>query len=408
MVRVNENYLKLQGSYLFAETGRRIRMYKEAHPEKKVISLGIGDVTLPLTPEVIRSLHGAVEEMADGKTFHGYGPDGGYDLLREAIVRHDFQERGCQIAADEIFVSDGAKSDAGNIQELFSMDSLIAVCDPVYPVYVESNVMGGRCGRYDAKREQWDGVIYLSCTKEHDFSPVLPSRVPDLIYLCSPNNPTGTAMTKKELQAWVDYARMYGSVILFDAAYEAYITRTDVPHSIYECDGARECAIEMRSFSKSAGFTGLRLGYTVIPKEIKGQGGISIHDLWARRQSSRFNGAPYIVQRAGEAVYSEEGRRQQENQIAYYRENARVIREGLEAAGFSVSGGIDSPYIWLEIPHGAGGWDFFDLLLEKAQVAGTPGEGFGPGGRGYFRLTAFGEHEDTREAVERIRNLKLM
>lgn len=404
MAFANENYLKLPGSYLFAETARRIRAFQEKNPDRKVIRLGIGDVTLPLSKAVVSALISASEEQGSADTFRGYGPDGGYDFLRELLVKEEFEKRGCKITADEIFVSDGAKSDAGNIQDIFAAGSVVALCDPVYPVYLESNVMAGRCGTYDEAKGLWDRVVYLPCTEENHFFP-LPSSlktVPDLIYFCSPNNPTGTALTKDELQIWVDYANEHHSVILFDAAYEAYISSPDVPHSIYECEGAETCAIEMRSFSKSSGFTGLRLGYTVVPKALKTEDGASVNALWARRQSSRFNGAPYIVQRAGAAVYTEEGKAQQREQIAYYMENARVIREGLTAAGFTCYGGVDSPYIWMKTPDGMSGWQFFDQLLEVHAVAGTPGEGFGPAGAGYFRLTAFGEHAATREAVARI------
>ena len=407
MFRINENYIKLPGSYLFSTIGKKVSVYSTAHPDKKIIRLGIGDVTLPLVPAVTEALHGAVDEMAHAETFHGYAPDLGYDFLREAIVKNDYEPRGCAIAADEIFVSDGAKCDSSNIQEIFSADSKIAVCDPVYPVYVDSNVMAGRTGTYDSERETWSDVIYMPCTAENRFAPELPgeSRTPDLIYLCFPNNPTGATITRAQLQEWVDYAQKKGAVILYDAAYEAYISEEDVPHSIYECEGAKSCAIEFRSFSKNAGFTGVRLGFTVIPKELK-CGDVSLHALWARRHGTKYNGAPYIVQRAGEAVYSEAGKAQLKEQVAYYMKNAKYIFNGLKEAGYTVSGGVNSPYIWLKTPKGMSSWEFFDCLLEQVNVVGTPGSGFGPSGEGYFRLTAFGSYENTVEAVDRIRTLQ--
>ena len=404
MYKVNDNYLKLPGSYLFAAIGKKVNTYAGLHPDKKIIRLGIGDVTQPLAPALIKALHSAVDEMADAATFKGYAPDLGYEFLRNAIVEGDFASRGCDIRADEIFVSDGAKCDCGNIQELFSLDNKIAVCDPVYPVYVDSNVMAGRTGTYDANAETWSDVIYMPCTLENDFTPELPKETPDLIYLCYPNNPTGAAITKTELQKWVDYANKVGAVILYDAAYEAYITEDGIPHSIYECEGARTCAIEFRSFSKNAGFTGLRLGYTVIPKDLK-RGEASLHDMWARRHGTKYNGAPYIVQKAGAAVYSEEGRAQLKAQVAYYLNNARTIFDGLKAAGYTVAGGVNSPYVWLKTPDTMTSWEFFDYLLENVNVVGTPGSGFGPSGEGYFRLTGFGTYENTLEAVERIKSL---
>ena len=404
MYKVNDNYLKLPGSYLFAAIGKKVNAYAGLHPDKKIIRLGIGDVTQPLAPAIIKALHSAVDEMADAATFKGYAPDLGYEFLRNAIVEGDFASRGCDIRADEIFVSDGAKCDCGNIQELFSLDNKIAVCDPVYPVYVDSNVMAGRTGTYDANAETWSDVIYMPCTLENDFTPELPKETPDLIYLCYPNNPTGAAITKTELQKWVDYANKVGAVILYDAAYEAYITEDGILHSIYECEGARTCAIEFRSFSKNAGFTGLRLGYTVIPKDLK-RGEASLHDMWARRHGTKYNGAPYIVQKAGAAVYSEEGRAQLKEQVAYYLNNARTIFDGLKAAGYTVAGGVNSPYVWLKTPDTMTSWEFFDYLLENVNVVGTPGSGFGPSGEGYFRLTGFGTYENTLEAVERIKSL---
>ena len=394
MFKINEDYLKLPGSYLF----------QEAKPDKRIIRLGIGDVTQPLAPAIIEALHKAVEEMAHEETFHGYAPELGYEFLRSAIAKNDYQARGCEINADEIFISDGAKCDSGNIQEIFARDSKIAVCDPVYPVYVDTNVMAGRTGTYDPVKETWSDVIYMPCTKETDFSPELPKEVPDIIYLCFPNNPTGAAVTKSQLQVWVDYANKNGAVIIYDAAYEAYISEEEVPHSIYECDGARTCAVELKSFSKNAGFTGVRLGATVIPKEIKCEN-VMLHSLWARRHGTKYNGAPYIVQKAGEAVYSDAGKKQLKEQIAYYMQNAKVIYEGLKSAGYQVSGGVNEPYIWLETPKGMTSWEFFDFLLERANVVGTPGAGFGPSGEGYFRLTAFGSYENTVEAIERIRKI---
>ena len=404
MFKINEDYLKLPGSYLFSTIGRKVAAFQEAKPDKRIIRLGIGDVTQPLAPAIIEALHKAVEEMAHEETFHGYAPELGYEFLRSAIAKNDYQARGCEINADEIFISDGAKCDSGNIQEIFARDSKIAVCDPVYPVYVDTNVMAGRTGTYDPVKETWSDVIYMPCTKETDFSPELPKEVPDIIYLCFPNNPTGAAVTKSQLQVWVDYANKNGAVIIYDAAYEAYISEEEVPHSIYECDGARTCAVELKSFSKNAGFTGVRLGATVIPKEIKCEN-VMLHSLWARRHGTKYNGAPYIVQKAGEAVYSDAGKKQLKEQIAYYMQNAKVIYEGLKSAGYQVAGGGNAPYIWLETPKGMTSWEFFDFLLERANVVGTPGAGFGPSGEGYFRLTAFGSYENTVEAIERIRKI---
>lgn len=404
MAKVNENYLKLPGSYLFSMIGKKVRAFEETHPDAKVIRLGIGDVTQPIAPAVISALHVAVDEMGQAETFRGYAPDLGYAFLRDVIAREDYRSRGCSISADEIFVSDGAKCDCANIQEIFGTDNRIAVCDPVYPVYVDSNVMAGRTGPYDPERGCFEGVIYMPCTAENGFAPQLPEEAPDLIYLCFPNNPTGAVMTKDRLQKWVDYARAHDAVILYDSAYEAYISQPDVPHSIYECEGATQCAIEFRSFSKTAGFTGLRLGYTVVPKALK-TGGAELWPLWARRHGTKYNGAPYIIQRAGEAVYSEQGQKQIREQIAYYMENARLIREGLAQAGYEVSGGVNAPYIWLRAPGEMTSWEFFDDLLTRANIVGTPGSGFGPNGEHYFRLTAFGSRENTVEAMERFRKL---
>ena len=404
MFKVNDNYLKLPGSYLFSTIGKKVNAYSAAHPDKKIIRLGIGDVTQPLAPAIIDALHGEVDEMGKAETFHGYAPDLGYEFLRNAIAENDYKARGCDIAPDEIFVSDGAKCDCGNIQEIFSLDNKIAVCDPVYPVYVDSNVMAGRTGTYDPKSETWSDVIYMPCTAENNFCPELPKETPDIIYLCFPNNPTGEAITKEQLQVWVDYANKAGAVIIYDAAYKAYITEKDIPVSIYQCEGAKTCAIELCSFSKTAGFTGLRLAYTVIPKELK-CGDVQLHALWARRHGTKYNGAPYIIQRAGEAVYSEAGKAQIAEQIAYYHKNASYIFNGLKEAGYTVAGGVNSPYVWLKTPKQMNSWEFFDYLLEKANVVGTPGSGFGPSGEGYFRLTAFGTYENTVKAIDRIKKL---
>lgn len=408
MFKINDNYLKLPGSYLFSTIGKKVAAYSEANPEKagNIIRLGIGDVTLPLSKAVIERLHSAVDEMSKKETFKGYAPDLGYEFLRTAISENDYKNRGCDIAADEIFISDGAKSDSGNIGDIFAQDNKIAVCDPVYPVYIDTNAMAGRTGVYDPATEKWSDVIYMPCTRENNFCPETPEETPeetpDIIYLCFPNNPTGTTITKEQLQVWVDYALKEGAVIIYDAAYEAYISTPGVPHSIYECEGAKACAIELRSFSKNAGFTGTRLGFTVIPKELK-SGDVTLHSLWARRHGTKFNGAPYIIQAAGAAVYTEEGKKQTAEQIAYYMNNAGIIREGLKSAGYEVYGGTDAPYIWLKTPDNMSSWEFFDYLLENLNIVGTPGSGFGPSGEGYFRLTAFGSLENTKKAMERIK-----
>lgn len=404
MFLVNDNYLKLPGSYLFSTIGKKVQAYQAANPDKTIIRLGIGDVTQPIAPAIIEAMHRAVDEMGQASSFRGYAPDLGYEFLRTAIVENDYKARGCDIEKDEIFVSDGAKSDSANIQELFAADSRIAVCDPVYPVYVDSNVMAGRTGTYDSATGTWSNVIYMPCTAENGFVPEFPKEAPDVIYLCLPNNPTGTTLTKEQLQAWVDYANQNQAVIIYDAAYEAYISEDNVAHSIYECEGAKTCAIELRSFSKNAGFTGVRLGFTVVPKALKCKE-VSLNAMWARRHGTKFNGAPYIVQRAGEAVYSPEGKAQLKEQIAYYMKNAKTIKDGLKEAGYTVFGGVNAPYIWLKTPEGMNSWEFFDYLLEKANVVGTPGSGFGPSGEGYFRLTAFGNYENTLEALKRIRSL---
>ena len=401
MFTINENYLKLPGSYLFSNIAKKVNAYQSENPEAQILRLGIGDVTQPLAPAIIEALHKAVDEMANAETFHGYAPDLGYEFLRNAIAKNDYKDRGCDISADEIFVSDGAKCDSGNIQEIFGLDNKIAVCDPVYPVYVDTNVMAGRSGEYNPNTQNFDGMIYMPCLEENDFVPEFPKENPDIIYLCFPNNPTGATITKAQLQEWVDYAKRIGAVIIYDAAYEAYITEEEIPHSIYECEGARECAIELHSFSKNAGFTGVRLGYTLAPKDLK-CGDVQLHSLWARRHGTKYNGAPYIVQRAGEAVYSDAGKAQLKEQVAYYMQNAKVIYEGLKNAGYSVSGGVNAPYIWLKTPDKMTSWEFFDKLLHEANVVGTPGSGFGAHGEGYFRLSAFGSHENTIKAVERI------
>lgn len=404
MYKINTNYQKLPGSYLFSDIAKKVSAFTQDHPEADIIRLGIGDVTQPIAPAMIEAMHKAVDEMGDAKTFRGYAPDLGYDFLRNAIVAHDYQARGCAITADEIFVSDGAKSDSGNIQEIFAQDNRIAVCDPVYPVYIDSNVMAGRTGEYDAATQRWSNVIYMPCTAENNFVPEFPKENPDIIYLCLPNNPTGTTLTKEQLQMWVDYANRIGAVIIYDAAYEAYISESNVAHTIYECEGARTCAIEIRSFSKNAGFTGVRLGFTVVPKDLVCDG-VSLHDMWARRHGTKFNGAPYIIQRAGEAVYSEAGQTQIKEQVGYYMHNAKTIYTGLKEAGYEVFGGVNAPYIWLKTPEHMTSWEFFDFLLEKANVVGTPGCGFGPSGEGYFRLTAFGTYENSVRALERIKHL---
>ena len=404
MIQLNENYQKLPGSYLFAEIDRRVSAYRQANPDRELIKLGIGDVTRPLAPAVVAAMRDAVEEMGREETFRGYPPYRGYDFLLEAIAEHDYRSRGIELSPEEIFVSDGAKSDCGNIGDIFGPDNRVAVCDPVYPVYVDTNAMAGRAGEYDPKTEQWSRLIYMPCTRENGFLPQLPAERADLIYLCFPNNPTGAAATRAQLQQWVDYANEHGSVILYDSAYEAFITQEDIPHSIYEVEGAKKCAIEFRSFSKTAGFTGTRCAYTVIPKELV-RGGVSLNEMWYRRQSTKFNGVSYVVQRGAAATYTPEGRRQVKETIGFYQNNARVILDGLAQAGLEVSGGENSPYIWARTPDGMGSWEFFDLLLTKANVVTTPGAGFGPSGEGYIRVTSFGGADATRQAVERVADL---
>lgn len=404
MVKVNENFLKLPGSYLFSEVARRIRVYNEANPQASIIKLSIGDVTRPLVPAVISVMHAAVDEMGTAEGFHGYGPEQGYEFLREAIAQGDYAARGVDIQPGEIFVSDGAKSDCGNIGDIFGVDNVVAVCDPVYPVYVDTNAMAGRAGEYQEELGKWNRLIYMPCVEANGFSPEPPKEIPDIIYLCSPNNPTGTVLTKDQLKVWVDYANAHGAVILYDSAYESFITSEDVPHTIFEVEGARTCAIEFRSFSKTAGFTGNRCAYTVVPMELE-RGGAKLNTMWNRRQCTKFNGVPYVVQRGAAAIYTPEGRAQIMANINYYRENARVIREGLTAAGLTCFGGVDAPYIWLKTPNGVGSWDFFDQVLDRANVATTPGAGFGPSGEGYIRLTAFGDADATKTAVERVANM---
>lgn len=405
-MKVNSNYQKLPGSYLFSEIARRVAAYSAAHPDAKLIKLGIGDVTRPLPAAVIEAMHKAVDEMGAAETFRGYGPEQGYDFLREAIAAHDFATRGVDIQPDEIFISDGAKSDCGNIGDLFDVDNKVALCDPVYTVYLDTNAMSGRAGEYDAETGRWSNIYYMPTTAENDFVPALPEGKVDIIYLCSPNNPTGTVLTKDQLKVWVDYANANDAIILFDAAYESFIVEDNVPHSIYEVEGAKTCAIEFRSFSKTAGFTGTRCGFMVIPHGVKGMGAqgqpVELNAMWKRRMGSKFNGVSYPIQRAAEAVYSRDGWAQCMDSIRYYLRNAQVIREGLEKAGYTVFGGVDAPYIWMKTPDGMASWDFFDLLLNRYHVVGTPGAGFGPCGEGYFRLTAFNTLEKTQEAVERI------
>lgn len=404
MLKVNQNFLKLPGSYLFSEIEKRVNTFVKNNPDKKIIKLGIGDVTQPLSPSVIKAMHLAADEMGNEATFKGYRSDNGYEFLREKIAQIDYKQRNIDIDIDEIFISDGAKSDTGNIGDIFSVDNKVAVCDPVYPVYVDTNAMAGRAGEYQNDKGMWNNIVYMPCTKENNFIPQLPNQKVDIIYLCFPNNPTGTTVDKTVLKKFVDYALENKSIILYDAAYEAYITEDNVAHSIYEIDGAKKCAIEFRSFSKNAGFTGTRCGFTVIPKELVIDN-VSINSLWARRQGTKFNGVSYIIQRAAEAVYSEQGQKETKALVKYYMDNAKIIREGLIQAGFEVYGGINAPYIWLKTSNNMTSWEFFDYLLQKVNVVGTPGSGFGPSGEGYFRLTAFGSTQNTIEALDRIKSL---
>ncbi|MGC7871117.1 LL-diaminopimelate aminotransferase [Desulfosporosinus sp. SYSU MS00001] len=407
MALVNENYLKLPGSYLFSEIARRINQFKATNPQADIIRLGIGDVTRPLPPAVIEAMHKGVEEMGKAETFRGYGPEQGYEFLIKKIIEHDFTPRGVDLSVDEVFISDGAKSDTANFQELFGVNNIMAVTDPVYPVYVDSNVMAGRTGMYDSDKGQYGKIVYLPCTEANGMKPSLPKTRVDMIYLCFPNNPTGMTLSKDDLKQWVNYARENRSILLFDAAYEGYIREEGVPHSIFEIEGAREVAVEFRSFSKTAGFTGTRCAYTIVPKDVKvydskGEA-YSLNQLWLRRQTTKFNGVSYPVQAAAAAVFSEEGQRQIKETINYYMENARIIREGLQAAGYTVFGGVNAPYIWMKTPKTMGSWEFFDKLMTNAHVIGTPGAGFGANGEGYFRLTAFGTRENTLQAIERIK-----
>lgn len=405
MALVNEHFLKLAGNYLFADIAKRVNAFKVSHPKVKVISLGIGDVTRPLAPVVIEAMHKAVEEMANKATFHGYGPERGYDFLREAIQKNDFLPRGIHIDLNEIFINDGAKSDTGNIQEILRWDNNIGVTDPIYPVYVDSNAMIGRAGVFE--NGKWTDVTYFPCTAENNFVPQIPDRHVDMIYLCYPNNPTGTVLPKEELRKWVNFALRNDSILFYDAAYEAYITDPEIPHSVYEIKGARKCAIEFHSYSKTAGFTGVRCGYTIIPKEltavtVDGKQRVNLNQLWDRRQSTKFNGTSYISQRAAEAIYTPEGKKQIQETIDYYMENAKIMRETLSKLSYKVYGGVNAPYLWVKTPDGMDSWKFFEQLLYGCGVVCTPGVGFGPSGEGYFRLTSFGNREDVREAMRRI------
>ncbi|OPZ77245.1 MAG: LL-diaminopimelate aminotransferase [Alphaproteobacteria bacterium ADurb.Bin438] len=409
MAFINENYLKLQGSYLFSEIARKVREYKEDNPNAPIIRMGIGDVTKPLVPEVVKAMHLAVDEMAVASSFRGYGPEQGYDFLLNAIVTNDYKKRGIEIGTDEVFVSDGAKSDTGNIGDILGTDNIVAVTDPVYPVYVDTNVMAGRAGEF--VNNLWNKLIYIPCTAENNFIPEIPKQKFDIVYLCYPNNPTGTTLTKAQLKTWVDYAIENKVLIMFDGAYEAFITEDDVPHSIYEIEGAKQVAIEFRSFSKTAGFTGTRCAYTVVPKELMGYTKtgekVPLNKLWNRRHTTKFNGVPYVIQRAAEACYSEQGSLEVKNVISYYMKNAKIIKDGLEAQGLKVMGGVNSPYIWIKTPKGMNSWGFFDYLLKELNIVGTPGVGFGPSGEGYLRLTSFNTLENTIEAVERLKKISL-
>ena len=408
MVQINAHYLKLRAGYLFPEIARRVSAFCESHPDANVIRLGIGDVTEPLPSAIVEGMHRAVDEMSQRDTFRGYGPEQGYEFLRDAIVENEYRSRGVHVTVDEVFISDGSKCDTGNILDIFGAENTVAITDPVYPVYVDTNVMAGRTGPSD-EAGRFAGLTYLPVTAENDFTPAVPDGAVDLIYLCYPNNPTGTVVSRETLRKWVDYARSNDSVILYDAAYQAFITEPDVPRSIYEIDGARQVAIEFRSLSKSAGFTGVRCAFTVVPRDLRGHtasGDVAtLHDLWNRRQSTKFNGASYVVQRGAEAAYSNEGRTQIRQLIDFYMTNARLLREGLQAAGITVYGGVNAPYVWLRTPGGMKSWDFFDELLARAHLVGTPGSGFGASGEGYFRLSAFNSRENVEEAVERFQKV---
>lgn len=405
MAFVNENFLKLAPSYLFSEIAKKVAAYKDANPDKKIIRLGIGDVTQPLAPAVIEAMHKAVDEMANSETFRGYGPEQGYDFLRKAILENDFIARGIDLDIDEIFVNDGAKSDTGNIGDILSVDNVIGVTDPIYPVYIDSNVMSGRAG--ENKDGLWSNIVYMPCNGENDFTPALPQKKVDVVYLCYPNNPTGTVITREQLTRWVEYAIKNDVLIMYDAAYEAYIQDDSIPHSIYEIPGAKQVAIEFHSYSKTAGFTGTRCGYTVVPKDVTAKTAdgkkVSLNGIWLRRQCTKFNGTSYITQRGAEAIYSEAGKQQVKETIAYYMENARIMREAFAQMGIKTYGGENAPYIWVRAPKGMTSWQFFDALLSEANVVGTPGVGFGPAGEGYFRFTAFGQKEDCIEAMERLK-----
>ena len=409
MIKINENFLELQENYLFATIAKKVAKFSEENPNSKIIKLGIGDVTRPIPTAIIEAMHKAVEEMGQKETFRGYGPEQGYDFLREKIQKYDYKSRGVDISLDEIFISDGAKCDCGNIVDIFDIGNKVAITDPVYPVYLDTNVMSGRSGKYNLKDGKYENIVYIPVTSENNFVPELPKEKVDMIYLCYPNNPTGTTLSKEQLKKWVDYAKENKSIILYDAAYEAFISEENVPHTIYEIEGAKEVAIEFRSYSKTAGFTGLRCAFIVVPKELKGytKNGeeIEINKLWNRRHCTKFNGVSYVIQRAAEATYTEEGRKQIKENIDYYKENAKIIKKGLEEAGYTVYGGVNSPYVWLKLPEGIKSWEFFDELLTKANVVGTPGVGFGPSGEGYFRLTGFGTKENTQEAIERIKKM---
>ena len=408
MSKINENFLNLQDSYLFSTIAKKVDEYTKKNPEKEIIRLGIGDVTKPIVPACLEAMHKAVDEIGTSEGFKGYGPEQGYEFLRKAIVENDYKARGVDIEPDEVFVSDGAKCDCGNIVDIFAKDNKVAITDPVYPVYLDTNVMSGRSGKYNEEKGTYENIVYLPVTAENDFKPELPKEKVDMIYLCFPNNPTGTVLTKEDLKQWVDYAKENNSVILYDAAYEAFIEEDDIPHSIYEVEGAKDVAIEFKSYSKTAGFTGVRCAYVVVPKNVKGytKNGdtVELNKLWNRRTCTKFNGVSYVVQRAAEATYTEEGKKQIQGNINYYKENARIIKEGLEEQGFKVYGAVNSPYIWLKVPDGMTSWDFFDKLLDEVNIVGTPGSGFGPHGEGYFRLTAFGTKENTIKAIDRIKN----
>lgn len=410
MIKINQNFLNLQDSYLFSTIAKKVAEYSKNNPNKKIIKLGIGDVTRPIVPACLEAMHKAVDEIGTQEGFKGYGPEQGYEFLREAIS-NDYKKLGVDIQTNEIFVSDGAKCDCGNIVDIFAKDNIVAITDPVYPVYLDTNVMSGRSGEFDNEKGIYKNIVYLPVTAENDFKPELPKEKVDMIYLCFPNNPTGTVLSKEELEKWVKYAKENNSIILYDSAYEAFITEEDVPHSIFEIEGAKDVAIEFRSFSKTAGFTGVRCAYVVIPQTVMGysENGkkVSLNKLWNRRTCTKFNGVSYVVQRAAEATFTEEGQKQIKENIAYYMENAKTIKKGLEDAGYTVFGGTNSPYVWLKVPDGITSWEFFDKLLEEVNVVGTPGSGFGPHGEGYFRLTAFGTKENTKEAIERIKNWKI-